>query len=517
MQPSTLSAIKRDDGPGSWGTGIAARTPTLRLFKLALLHTDDLVLENELPDSIAFVNQSISEIRHASWTGTEAVTTYLKRLWADADRRIKDELQEKNVAVAEEDMCFLFTNPAVWSDETVSRMKKAIEASNVVRADARCGFMDEPKAAALAVIPQLQSHRPLQKGQTVVIADLGGGTADFISYYIDTVTPLCVGECVAGEGRLLGDMFMRRALYSLVTREVERTVRSEVKGSDLGKVEAQAEELWLWSRSRPATTLCTETRTLNFQLHDGTNLPVVVQGGDIVNEFRTITDRVIELAKSQMRAVREETDRWPDVLVVVGGFGRNKFLEAEMRRDPLLAPRVEITGEQGQLAVKNGAAIACVARFGGDDAGTGSAVSPLAPEAPMKIVSLIPSQSYGYWDGVRPKGQISWFIRKGRKMSAAPLVIPLIPEAFREREEAGCPSIPIYRVCKPTEQSSAIPNTNGVVTQQCQILCKRRELLDLNPPPRVELRVEKVGRVMDFQVLIEGYPDGDRYFRVQGW
>jgi hypothetical protein len=39
-----------------------------------------------------------------------------------------------------------------------------------------------------------------QAGDTFVVADCGGGTADIISYEVVTISPMVVKECVKGQG-----------------------------------------------------------------------------------------------------------------------------------------------------------------------------------------------------------------------------------------------------------------------------------------------------------------------------
>ena len=86
MQP-TILGTNVETLPDSWGTGITQGTPILSLFKLALLHCEDLFQDHERQDSIDFVRQCTEEVAHAKWTGSRAVAKYLDCLWADAKPR----------------------------------------------------------------------------------------------------------------------------------------------------------------------------------------------------------------------------------------------------------------------------------------------------------------------------------------------------------------------------------------------------------------------------------------------
>ncbi|KAH6856105.1 hypothetical protein B0I37DRAFT_402720 [Chaetomium sp. MPI-CAGE-AT-0009] len=552
LQPSVLgiNGDNEDDDPNSWGTGITEGTRTLRLFKLALLHLHDLPQDKELPDSISFVRQCLDEITNMRKRDIDVVGKYLARLWADAHNVLGELVGNRGIAAGDIDYCFMFGHPAVWLEETTGRMRRAIEESKMtlVRGKmASWGFIDEPEAAALAAIPT-QLERPNcplkvgapptsisipismsqlgdlvspfgrraglewaeltrflgQNGDTVVIADLGGGTVDFISYEITTLAPLRVRECVAGEGRLLGDMFMRRVLYSFVKKEAERARGAALKMNDLGQIDAEVENLWLELRLINAETLSNTTRSLNILLSDGTHLSVLLQGDDIVRELRKITNGIMELAEKQVSAAREKTGRKPAMILVVGGFGCNKFLQAEMVLR--FGSRVRFTNEQGRLAVKTGAVIACVKMYGGD-------VGMLPRTAPMEVTYLSP-RSYGFWDGTSPEGEIDWFITKGGDM---PVTVTVPPQAFGGRTVGGYPSAPIYGVSTPLESVVALRNIKRVVGQPWQIICEKPEILRRDPPQRLELVLEMEGKVVIPKMFVDVQEDKGVYFRLRNW
>jgi hypothetical protein len=159
LQPSILGITDDDDDDlNNWGTGVKDKTPAFSLFKLSLIHVHDLPQNTELPDSIRFVRQIIDEMTDMGKTGTGVVAKYLACLWADAKRVLDEQVRIRQIDAGDIDFCFMFGSPAVWLDETTIRMKRAIEESRMTFVDGKLApweFIDEPEAAALAVVPPL--------------------------------------------------------------------------------------------------------------------------------------------------------------------------------------------------------------------------------------------------------------------------------------------------------------------------------------------------------------------------
>ncbi len=215
MEPSVLG---NTDRPGSWGSGITEDEDKLTLFKLSLLHPDDLRQINEQhPERIAAVRDAFSKLDTAGKRGVDVVAEYLRRLWAAGKPQILAEIHRKGLTLAGVEIRFVFGIPAVWGEDAASRMKEAINKSHVLqlpgRLPASVSFIAEPEAAAIAVLPRaVQSGRlkvrllsrralpsssfprtcsitdlvargspsppfpPKQNRETVVICDCGGGT-----------------------------------------------------------------------------------------------------------------------------------------------------------------------------------------------------------------------------------------------------------------------------------------------------------------------------------------------------
>ncbi|KAL2016811.1 hypothetical protein VTK56DRAFT_2980 [Thermocarpiscus australiensis] len=228
--------------------GIAAGEDKFTLFKLKLLHGDDIFQSyHQTPEQLAAVRDALGRIDIAGRTGINVVAEYLRRLWAYAGVSLSCILTSNGLGLSDVDVRFVFGIPAVWGEDTALRMKKAIEDSGLLelrdRPPAPLDFIAEPKAAAIATIPRLAPSYGLQDGQSVVICDCGGGTVDVISYEITSLDLLIVREIVSGEGQLLGDMFMKSALVALIKSRVQEDHGGNAD-LDLAALEDEIEAVW---------------------------------------------------------------------------------------------------------------------------------------------------------------------------------------------------------------------------------------------------------------------------------
>jgi len=96
---------------------------------------------------------------------------------------------------------FVITVPAIWSDMAKSATLQAARLAhpdlNLVNPE---DLVTEPEAAALYALQGFQ-NRGLNKGDTFVLCDAGGGTVDLISYQITSLEPrIQVKEVVSATG-----------------------------------------------------------------------------------------------------------------------------------------------------------------------------------------------------------------------------------------------------------------------------------------------------------------------------
>ncbi|KAH6627434.1 hypothetical protein F5144DRAFT_548888 [Chaetomium tenue] len=464
LQPTILSKQHN-----VWGTDAKQYDDKLTLLKLALLENE---LEGE-PEHIRAVQQELNKI---SATGYDAITIladYIGMMWADARSKIQQavafRLGGQNVGLKSS---LIFSIPAVWSERAAERMQKAIVKSGITVDASFIDLVLEPEAAALAVLPGLSK---LKNGKAVVIADLGGGTVDFISYTLSPTTARRFNQCVAAEGRLLGDMFMKSALRSFIAEKVEGKLRIDIASLHQAGFEAQVKKVWrnACAFEKGAEDLREWSCPVVTNRQDGTEMPAVtIDGSDIVATFRSITKGILALTHSQIEAA-EERQGSPQGIVVVGGFGLNSFLKEELRIN--FDKLVNFTDDAGLLAVKNGAAMYGVAKMAGESAAN-QQDDPV--EGSARIDSRMTRRSYGVWAGTGPKDIVHWFISKNQTVGDHhdPIILPLA--AFNARIDRDQPCAPIYSCGRKVTGLRSITSDIKVYKNPYQIRCLNPRAVD---------------------------------------
>lgn len=155
LEPTELGVGEASE---TYGSGIAAGEDKFTLLKLLMLDPEEL-RDADNPQGYEVIQQAVDKTK-TRYTGVEAVAEYIKRLWADASQGVKaylalaGQLQPEDVETR-----FVFGVPALWKPEATEKMRLAIARSGILAfgrslaADLR--FVDEPVAAAMAVIPNM--------------------------------------------------------------------------------------------------------------------------------------------------------------------------------------------------------------------------------------------------------------------------------------------------------------------------------------------------------------------------
>ncbi|KAK4149244.1 hypothetical protein C8A00DRAFT_38165 [Chaetomidium leptoderma] len=514
MAPPFLLSIGVDIGvSGSWGTGISPGEETLSLLKLALLHPDNLQYDHrQYPDRVKAVVDILDKIREAGKTGVMAVAQYISCLWNEAQPHLARLLQYHHLGPGDVDVRFVFGIPAVWDEPTIMRMKEAIRQSRVCIVNgqplpASTTFIPEPEAAAIAVIPDMAQRHGLEVGQTVMICDCGGGTVDVISYEIACLSPLIVKECVPGEARLLGDVFLKIGLGVLIKEQIEETDL----GEDVDKVALQTEIEAAWNKVRDMEWKDLIKATWSLKVHvqrlsGGRQQRVILAGHDILSLLKTITDGILELAQTQVNAVRTHTGRVPDFAVVVGGFGNNDFLMTELRNHFSNRVKLVFTNMDGQLVVKDGAAISGVRGSLAPVNTPGlNGVDHLQLDnawSHIHIGSRVARCSYGFLDASGATVQVNWFISKGQDVPVDPHAGVMIPKTVFIAATENCVDI-FYTPGTMTRQSAL--NKSPPLSRVCHVRYKPAD--HLGQPFSLVLAPRVSGRTVQFEILNKGDVD----------
>jgi len=150
----------------------------------------------------------------------DVVADYLRCLWRHTIEVIELELTK----VAVDNMTFrvVLTLPANWNLKAVDLTKQAAVQAGITaprsRGPTTFKTVSEPEAAALAAWREsgMRWRPDLQREDTFVVCDCGGGTVDLISYSVKSLEPLRLEMCVEATGDLCGAVYLDEGFDSQI-------------------------------------------------------------------------------------------------------------------------------------------------------------------------------------------------------------------------------------------------------------------------------------------------------------
>lgn len=170
------------DGEGeitAWGfESPGADGVNMEWFKLAIVPDQDLPAY--LQDS-AKLAETRKQLRDLKTSATRVIQQYIEKVWTHSKREIRNGVGDRDFDSMP--IHVVITIPAIWGNQAIDMMKDAASSSILQSGSAGLTtyeFLSEPEAAVQAYAQKLQLK--LAENDIVMVADLGGGTADIISY-----------------------------------------------------------------------------------------------------------------------------------------------------------------------------------------------------------------------------------------------------------------------------------------------------------------------------------------------
>lgn len=176
--PSRL--FYNDDGAiTAWGYVSAGGDEiSMEWFKLAIVPDEDL--PSYLRDS-AKLKETRKNLQKLKINATQVIEQYLGKVWTHTKAEIRNSIGARDFESLP--IHVVITIPAIWGNQAIEMMKTAA-ASTVLQARpvglTTHEFISEPEAAVQAYAQKLQLK--LDESDIVMVADIGGGTADIITY-----------------------------------------------------------------------------------------------------------------------------------------------------------------------------------------------------------------------------------------------------------------------------------------------------------------------------------------------
>ncbi|KAI8950836.1 hypothetical protein F4801DRAFT_601851 [Xylaria longipes] len=506
------------DGKISWGQQASDEQGTAILwFKLLLLDEHDLQLHLRGSDHINQARQSVEKI------GKDVVTVisdYLSKVWEHVlDVIIRARGRQ---FVNTRRFHVVVTVPAIWQDDPIQRMERALRKAGILNKRPGCpdtthAFVSEPEAAALAAIYGHNKYEALEPGQTFVIADLGGGTVDLVSFRVKATQPqIILEEVVEGDGELCGATFLDQAFLARLEKKIRQKKR---KDRNLKSWE-QMHEL---ERKRIIDTVW--EKGIKRKYYDGqpgqridlgaqgNRRPDVLLDADDLNHiFDYVCADISKLIQEQVESIVNETGKMPEFIVLNGGFGRCEYIYRKLYLQ--YKDRIEILFEANDrpwTAVARGAVLSGAAHVN-DQA---------------QVQSHVSRYSYGWakWEDFNHRihdpedleieeltgrcvaqDQMEWIILRGESVKTrSPRVYEY--ERFFEADEVGFVSFsePIYRSNLRTppkrmaenEAKEHVQNRRGETAEFQKLV-----VIDMKTPVPVEQLPKRGGTEFPHRMLV---------------
>ncbi|RYP89588.1 hypothetical protein DL770_004309 [Monosporascus sp. CRB-9-2] len=311
-----------DDGQIVWGYETPDGKEPIDLIKLLLLPEDELETYLRGQDATD-IERSRDKITSLGKTVTSVIQDYLRELWRYSLKQIKASIGEKLETLP---FHVILTVPAIWSEVARQSMlhvaKQAGICDDRASGKTRVELVDEPQAAATAILfRELGKRHDLEPGTRIVVADLGGGTADVITYTIEEIDPTPrFQECVEGAGGLYGGNFPDREFKKALKLEIGRQRWKEC--SHLHDMILR--ESWQYG-IKPSFDNSDQLWHVNTY-NAGTcqlNSEQVAECFD-----NTVTSGIVKLVRGQIQQAKaaSESGTPPELICLVGGFGRSPYI-----------------------------------------------------------------------------------------------------------------------------------------------------------------------------------------------
>ncbi|KAH6664839.1 hypothetical protein B0J14DRAFT_606807 [Halenospora varia] len=340
--PSDIS-YNINNTPSKWGFEIGGEDVPFRWTKLLLTNRS---LDNMANSKEPVLDVTRKLLRKHGKSAVEVISDYLRLLW----KHILERLRKRLTPPVLDNMRLkvVLTVPAIWDHSSQENMLTAAKKAGV-NAFRPCGetevsLIAEPAAAALAtyVDSGLKLNPVVKAGDSFLVCDAGGGTVDLIGYTINSFEPFELSECVGASGDLCGAIYLDRAFKAHVTttskshmsklspesekrfmeKEWEYNVKRNFDGS-VGPWNVQLPQRSETSRSASLKAVFKTKKESNILSLHGEHLTVI---------FSDVVNKIVDLLRDQVEGIKAKTGKPPKVIILVGGFGENRYLHQQVEK-----------------------------------------------------------------------------------------------------------------------------------------------------------------------------------------
>ncbi|KAI9330672.1 hypothetical protein DFJ73DRAFT_899862 [Zopfochytrium polystomum] len=245
--------------------------------------------------------------------------------------------------INEDDVLWVVTVPAIWREGAKKLMREAAETGGLIRSgnSASLLFALEPEAASMWCLTN--SQLAAEKGNTIVVADCGGGTIDVTVHTIVDASEITVKEAVPCGGGDFGSHEINKQFFKLMNDVVGRLAISEFEKKHPA-VWVELENAWEKAKctftgsENTAVTLpseiarhfernCADYNKMhsgNFVIEDDR---LYIQPADMMKLFAPAIQTTVAHIRDTLAKSREAS-----AVLLVGNFANSAILQAEFRK-----------------------------------------------------------------------------------------------------------------------------------------------------------------------------------------
>ncbi|UNI23179.1 hypothetical protein JDV02_009014 [Purpureocillium takamizusanense] len=268
---------------------------------------------------------------------------------------------------------YIITVPAMWSHGAQETMRKC--AAEAFLGDRRLKenlqMVAEPEAAGIYALTSMQEIG-LEKDDTFVICDAGGGTVDLSSYKITSMEDFIGLRRVSTiSGELCGSSFLNRIFEDYLTKRpelahVDWTARQNMRLLRAAVNEFETTIKPQFTGNETGAFYLTTPLPVRRPSDDGSELAIPVK--DIREKvFDLVISKICSLVRDQIKDTVAATGSVKRILLA-GGFGRNTYLERRVQQevgDDIKVRRVD----NSPTAIVRGALMAGLTKAGATSEG----------------------------------------------------------------------------------------------------------------------------------------------------
>ncbi|XP_061164545.1 uncharacterized protein LOC133173581 [Saccostrea echinata] len=273
-----------------------------------------------------------------------------------AIKYLKDEctllLNEKNMMVADEEIRWILTVPAIWDESAKQFMRKAAERAEIPSHQLKLAL--EPEAAAIYVIKEskqvlgIESLTTYQPGAKIMLADLGGGTADFT--VLELMEDRKMKQLYRASGGAWGGNMVNEKIWKMLENIFGRDVILEFKKQTADymemeyNIELKKRDLTLESRLQlpifPSfSDLCRSLRGKTYKnlVQESPFADIVkVRVGKLVFEPKMV-EKIFDMTLSHLFVTVEKILESPSThgvkdIILVGGFSQSEIIVKQFEK-----------------------------------------------------------------------------------------------------------------------------------------------------------------------------------------